>query len=71
MTPDIRFDGDRRVCHEGDPWTPEKGREHRMWCHPESDDDGGCSEGCCDDYRCRVCGKRYRIEARPNDAPRT
>jgi len=25
-------------------------------------DDGGCSEGCCDDYRCATCGHRVRIE---------
>jgi len=24
--------------------------------------DGGCSEGCCDDYRCETCGYRVRIE---------
>ena len=24
--------------------------------------DGGCSEGCCDDYRCEKCGHRVRIE---------
>ena len=25
-------------------------------------DDGGCSEGCCDDYRCETCGHTVRIE---------
>ena len=25
-------------------------------------DDGGCSEGCCDDYRCTACGYTVRIE---------
>lgn len=25
-------------------------------------DDGGCSEGCCDDYKCLTCGYRVRIE---------
>lgn len=24
--------------------------------------DGGCSEGCCDDYRCTTCGHTVRIE---------
>jgi hypothetical protein len=24
--------------------------------------DGGCAEGCCDDYICTVCGP-FRIEA--------
>jgi len=23
---------------------------------------GTCSHGCCDDYRCRSCGKRWRYE---------
>lgn len=23
---------------------------------------GGCSEGCCDDYKCPACGRRWRIE---------
>lgn len=23
---------------------------------------GGCRDGCCDDYRCKVCGKTWRIE---------
>ena len=25
-------------------------------------DDGGCSDGCCDDYRCEHCGKKIRVE---------
>lgn len=25
-------------------------------------DDGGCSDGCCDDYKCAVCGKTLRVE---------
>lgn len=25
-------------------------------------DNGGCSEGCCDDYRCSRCGHQVRIE---------
>lgn len=24
--------------------------------------DGGCSEGCCDDFKCEACGKRTRVE---------
>lgn len=31
-------------------------------CHEPMKDDGGCAEGCCDDYKCEVCGKRIRIE---------
>jgi hypothetical protein len=26
------------------------------------EDIGGCSEGCCDDFRCPDCGKEIRIE---------
>lgn len=25
-------------------------------------DDGGCSDGCCDDYKCAACGHTVRIE---------
>jgi hypothetical protein len=25
-------------------------------------DDGGCSEGCCDDFVCTVCGYSFRFE---------
>jgi len=31
-------------------------------CGSSMADDGGCSEGCCDDYRCETCGKTVRIE---------
>lgn len=31
-------------------------------CGQTMSDDGGCSEGCCDDYKCAVCGKRIRVE---------
>ena len=31
-------------------------------CGQEMDDAGGCSSGCCDDYRCGVCGYEVRIE---------
>lgn len=27
-------------------------------CGNKMQDDGGCAEGCCDDYKCEVCGKR-------------
>lgn len=30
-------------------------------CGVSMRDDGGCSDGCCDDYKCGVCGKRIRI----------
>jgi len=29
---------------------------------PDLDDVGGCAVGCCDYYRCRVCGERIVIE---------
>lgn len=39
------------------------GRVTGPWhCGQPMDDDGGCSEGCCDDYKCGVCGKRIRVE---------
>lgn len=32
-----------------------------LCCGVPMKDDGGCSEGCCDDFKCGVCGKRLRI----------
>lgn len=31
-------------------------------CGKNMIDDGGCSEGCCDDYLCESCGHSVRIE---------
>lgn len=31
-------------------------------CDTKMKDVGGCSEGCCDDYRCETCGYKVRIE---------
>lgn len=31
-------------------------------CGENMKDDGGCSEGCCDDYKCDKCGYQVRIE---------
>jgi hypothetical protein len=31
-------------------------------CGERMDDDGGCREGCCDDYRCARCGQSFRVE---------
>jgi transposase-like protein len=28
----------------------------------ELKDNGGCAEGCCDDYVCKSCGYAFRIE---------
>lgn len=32
-------------------------------CGEEMKGDGGCSEGCCDDWLCPKCGYRFRSEA--------
>lgn len=53
-------DGWRYLCTKEKPM-PKNAPGH--WLHPDSVDDGGCSEGCCDDYKCIHCGKCYRIEA--------
>ena len=31
-------------------------------CNTPMKYNGGCSTGCCDDYKCEVCGKTIRIE---------
>ena len=31
-------------------------------CYQPMADNGGCAEGCCDDYKCEVCGKSIRVE---------
>lgn len=31
-------------------------------CGQPMTDDGGCSEGCCDDYKCEQCGHTVRVE---------
>jgi hypothetical protein len=33
-----------------------------IWLHPNAKDVGGCSEGCCDDFQCPDCGKKWRKE---------
>ena len=30
-------------------------------CGQKMTDVGGCSEGCCDDFKCSLCGKKLRI----------
>jgi hypothetical protein len=32
--------------------------------HPQDqvDEVGGCLTGCCTDYRCKTCGKKFRFE---------
>ena len=31
-------------------------------CGQKMTDNGGCSSGCCDDYKCDKCGHEVRIE---------
>jgi len=31
-------------------------------CAGKLEDDGGCSDGCCDDYKCVDCGYKFRVE---------
>lgn len=31
-------------------------------CGKPMNDDGDCGMGCCDDYKCSVCGFRTRVE---------
>jgi hypothetical protein len=31
-------------------------------CGVDMQDDGGCAEGCCDDFKCAICGKTLRVE---------
>lgn len=47
------------VCTKEAPWTPEKGTPAQ---HPDSINDGECSLGCCEYYRCPNCGKRFGAE---------
>ena len=30
-------------------------------CGQKMKDDGGCSDGCCDDYVCTTCGRQVRV----------
>lgn len=33
-----------------------------LWSHTGTKSDGGCFEGCCDDYKCEDCGATWRVE---------
>lgn len=35
----------------------------RCSCGTQMVGDGGCNEGCCDDWKCPGCGKLIRTEA--------
>jgi hypothetical protein len=43
------------ICDDGSVRGP-------ICCGKRMKNDGGCSEGCCDDYKCETCGKRIRVE---------
>jgi hypothetical protein len=58
MTEDRSTDPSRYVCTADAPWSPEKGERA---VHPDAVDDGGCSDSCCDDYRCPHCGLCFRV----------
>jgi hypothetical protein len=47
------------VCTAADPWNIDKSKRAQ---HPDAKDDGECSEGCCDYYKCPHCGLRFRVE---------
>lgn len=52
--------GDRYVCTKDAPWDTSKGPRAT---HPDAKDDGECSDGCCDYFRCPNCNLRFRVEA--------
>lgn len=33
-----------------------------QWSHTNPRDNGECSDGCCDDYKCADCGHTWRVE---------
>jgi hypothetical protein len=54
-----------------EPVKPANGLACTHWVHcengiitrsPDLECVGGCSEGCCDYYKCKVCGKSITIE---------
>ena len=41
------------------------GLNHKTWTYTLPDyieDDGECYDGCCDDFKCKECGYKFRIE---------
>ncbi len=54
--------GERKVIYGG-PFVCDDGSVTRpSCCGQPMTDDGDCGHGCCDDYRCDVCGKSIRVE---------
>lgn len=49
----------RQICYPDNPMPP--GASGR-WAHTNVEDDGECSDGCCDYFRCKDCGLRWREE---------
>jgi len=47
-----------RVCTKENPYDGKQGR----WRHVDAVDDGECSEGCCDYYKCPHCNLRFKVE---------
>ena len=45
-----------------DPYNETYKETKAYWVHPDAVDDGECSSGCCQDYRCPHCGIRWREE---------
>jgi hypothetical protein len=64
MERDVITDASGRfVCTSAQPWVGEELRKkYPRAAHPEAVGDGGCSEGCCDDYVCKVCDTQWREE---------
>jgi hypothetical protein len=59
----ITDESGRFVCTASQPWIGAAlQKKYPRVVHPEGVDDGSCSEGCCDDYHCKVCDTRWREE---------
>lgn len=52
----------RYICTKRNPWDKDVNGRNGRGCHPAAEDDGECSDGCCDDYRCPYCGVHWRVE---------
>jgi hypothetical protein len=59
ITPTLDIISGAFICTEERPYT--KG-EPGIWVHPDSTDNGSCSNDCCDYYICNICKDHYRIE---------
>jgi hypothetical protein len=54
---------DREIIMDSAPCVGEHGHvKSPMHCGEKMLRDGGCSTGCCDDFKCAVCGHRVRVE---------